>query len=373
MLSKEIYRSIYDLDQNVWNSHVDKIHFYHHSKFLSCLEDAKVENADFWYVMLKEKDTLICTAVLSAFTINLDLMIGSHWLSKMVRLSKTGLFKVKILFCGTPVSIGHKNIFIKKGYEKSCLHTIAETMDHIAAKTGIKHMVFKEFLDEDVSMMETIFLDLGYFRGYSLPYITLVNHWTDYTTYVKNLRSGYKRQILLSDKKCGREDSVKIMDTTQFDPTLFFNWYQKVMERAEVKLEILNESFFKLFFERMIEETKLFVYYKDQEPVCALLTIEIDKMLYFVWAGKPEERNSESDAYFNLLHHLVKYGIEHKFELIQLGQTAYYTKQRFGGCPKDVFLFYKARSRFKHLLLKKLSHIIFPKITLKTLHVFKDK
>jgi predicted N-acyltransferase len=371
VLTFKIFTSIHDIDYWLWDAHISPIHFYHTYAFLSCLEDAKVEGADFWYIMIYHQDRLICTASLSSFVINLDLMIGSHWLSKFVKWTGTGLFRVKILFCGTPVSIGHKNIFCSDGFESECYAIIGKIMEDLAQENEIKHLVFKEFLDCEETYVTTILTKLGYFRGYSLPYISMPVHWDDYNDYISKMRSGYRRQIIASRRKLVEAVSIKIMDANSCDVSQFYKGYISVMSRAEVKLEILNEAFFFNFFDRMRSSAKLISLCEGDQILTSLLAVEVHGTLYFVWASKPDARDDLHHSYFNLLDTLIRYGIEKKVNIIHLGQTAYYTKQRFGGKATDVFLFYKALQPWKHAILSKLSSVIFPKMNLEKVNVWK--
>lgn len=366
----KIFTSIHETDATIWDSHVDTIHFYHSHDFLSCLQDGKVEGADFWYVMIHDNGTLVSTAVLSSFVINLDLMIGSHWLSRLESLTRTNLFKVKILFCGTPVSIGHKNIYCVEGYESKSYAIVANLMEEIARKNKIKHLVFKEFLQSEVAITDTIFPKLGYFRGYSLPYISLPVEWDNYHDYLDKMRHGYRRQIIAAKNKLSDSVSIEIMDSSKVDAKHFFEGYMSVMSRAAVKLEVLNESFFYHFFDRMRGKAIVFTMYDGNRVLSSILAVKARDTLYFVWASKFDSRD-DHQSYFNLVDALVRYGIEQGIKTIQLGQTAYYTKQRFGGQAMEVFLYYRALQAWNHKILSKYSKFIFPKIELKRTNVWK--
>jgi hypothetical protein len=119
----------------------------------------------------------------------------------------------------------------------------------------------------------------------------------------------------------------------------------------------------------MHDKAKVFVFERSELPISGFLTVEVYKTLYFVWVGKPHDRFDHHDDYFNLLQAILRYTIDNQCKTLNLGQTAYYAKQRMGGEITRIFLFYKARRKLSHSVLKRFSAHIFPRLELKKLQV----
>ncbi|HEX9251971.1 MAG TPA: hypothetical protein VF870_06990, partial [Ignavibacteriaceae bacterium] len=111
-LSLCTYNSICEIDKQFWDNLSNDV--FNSWDFLLSLEKARVENSQMKYLIFFHNSTPIAIAVLSMFSISLDLLSG-QFLSKICSTFRKifpGFMKLKFLFCGTPISIGKNNLRI---------------------------------------------------------------------------------------------------------------------------------------------------------------------------------------------------------------------------------------------------------------------
>lgn len=386
-MKTEIYDDIEDIEPGEWDALNLEGELFHTHRFLRALQNARVEDADMYYLVIKDEDRIVGTAVLSAFSINLDLFIDVQSLTRLIKKMLPDIFKTRVLFCGTPISAAHKNIQAMQYAAAGVYKAVAETMESIAAKAKANTLIFKELVPGDLQHSDAL-LQQGYFRGYSIPSTWMPVKHDQYKDYLKNMRHNFRRQVIASLKKAGMEFPVvskespgsfphnnpviRYISTEELSGKEFYTYYISVMSRATVKLETLNEVFFENVFKTLEDELKLIALVHDSEVICVFVFTLYNGVLSFLWTGKKHDKDA-FDSYHNLLNALVDIAIENRCEKIVLGQTSYYPKQRIGACTEDRFIYVRSRKPLIHSLLKKLNQWIFPYMKIQGLNVFKKQ
>ncbi len=372
------YEHCASIPEATWDSIVGVNDIFHTHRFLQALEASGVEDARYQYLMFYKNQKLAASAVLTVFDISLDLLVPKHKLLSAIKGVFPDFFKVKICFCGTPVSIGQRNLIVsdKTSYEE-ILPILDQKIKDFARLNRCKTIIFKEFYETEALVMGKTMSNLGYFSGYTLPYLKLPLRWNSFEAYQGAMRSNYRRQLQKSWNKISTADSrnsdkphIEVSTTANYDYKQFYRLYESVMSRAAVKLETLNLDFFKHFFEKMQHDTHLISLTHDNQKLATHLMVAHGNELTFVWAGKPDP-TSKFDDYFNLMAAMTDYAIKNKFKVLNFGQVAFYTKQRLGGEPFQLCLFFKSTSWFWHQFIKLLKNELFPRIELKPKNVFR--
>ncbi|MFT3945415.1 MAG: peptidogalycan biosysnthesis protein [Agriterribacter sp.] len=386
-MKTEIYDDIKAIDPYTWDLLNPEAELFHTHRFLKALQKARVEDADMYFLVIKDGDRMVGTAVLSAFTINLDLFINVQSVTKLIKKMLPHIFKVRVLFCGTPVSAAHKNIQAMPYAATDVYKAVAEAMESIAAKAKANTLIFKELLPGDLQYADAL-LRQGYFRGYSIPSTWMPVKHDTYNNYLKSMRHNFRRQIIASLKKAGMElpvvsnnssalftagkPVIRYVSWEEISGKEFYTYYLSVMSRAAVKLETLNEAFFENVFTALADKVKLIAFVHNGEIICVFAFTIYNRGLNFLWTGKKHDKDA-FDSYHNLLNALVDIAIENRCEKLVLGQTSYYPKQRIGACTEDRFIYVRSRRSLIHSLLKKLNPWIFPYMKVSALNVFKKQ
>ena len=189
-----------------------------------------------------------------------------------------------------------------------------------------------------------------------------------------SLKKTGKEAVNVSAETVGKDleyPVFTILKASEYAAFTFYELYLQVMDRAAVKLEVLNRSFFENFFEAMEAEIRILAMVYRGEVLGVFVLALVEDELTFIWTGKEAARD-KYDTYFNLMNAMMCYALDQGCERLILGQTSFYAKQRIGGIVEDLFLYFKCHQGWKHWILEKLNAQLFPRLELPELRVFKD-
>lgn len=371
------FSSIHQIPENLWDSLLEDAHPYHAHRLIRAVEDSRVEESRFWMLLFHEGERLVASAVLSAFTVSLDLFLGKGMrkLVALVRRVFPRCLRVDVLFCGLPASFGQSNFVVANGVpERPVLELLVQEMERIAGEEGLRFLSVKEFKEHELPRVADL-ERLGFFRGHSIPYMSMEIRWRSFDEYLGSLRHPYRRHILRSLAKMGmtpnRDPHLTLGGPEVMSPGRFFELYCNVMARSETRLEMLNEAFFERLWVELGADLQILAAVANGEVLGAALLLKNGTTLNFMLAGLPATSRTSYDVYFNLLYAIVVHAIRQGCERLNLGQTAYWGKQRIGGVPEEEFLFFKARNQPLHAVLRGLRRILFPRLRLSSPRVFK--
>jgi predicted N-acyltransferase len=389
-LSVECRRSINEFSEHTWDSVASKQGLFWTHRFFQVVEKSGVEQAEYYYLVFSDGDKPVGSAVLSAFDVSLALLLPSLFqnLVQSVRRFFDGFLRIRILFCGIPVSIGKHTIAVAdNSYLNEIMIAISDEMHSIAERNNIHYLCLKEFQEPEHIFFSPL-KRLGFFKANSIPRFTLDIRWPDFGSYLSSLRHSYRRLILKSLNKLSNQSrtqgisaydpelpsgpSLVTVDTNTLSSSQFHQLYLQVMKRTPTKLEILDQSFFDCLSYNLHEQLVQLAVVDGPTPLAVAILCLHDRTLTFLFVGIDYERRDECDAYLNLLSGIIAYGIEKGCTTIDLGQTSHWLKQRIGGNPTSMYFFFKSRRRFIHALLRILNGVLFPPTRLQQLRVFRS-
>jgi predicted N-acyltransferase len=360
------FPSIHEIPESVWDGLLED-HPYNAHRLIRAVEDARVENSRFWALLFCDDGRPVGSAMLSAFTVSLDIFLGKglQKFAAFVRRRFPRFLRIDVLFCGLPASLGQNNLVLSDGV----LELLVREMESIARESGLRFLCIKEFKQHELPQVEGL-ERLGFFRGYSVPYMSMEIRWRSFDEYLASLRHSYRRHIRRSMAKLGTTRLV-LGGPEVVSPECFFQLYCNVMERSETRLEMLNQEFFERLWVELGSDLQVLAAMAGDEVLGAALLLKSGTTLNFMLVGLPATRQTTADIYFNLLYAVVDQAIRQGCTRLNLGQTAYWGKQQLGGEPEDEFLFFKASNRSVHAVLRALRRILFPRLRLKSPRVFK--
>jgi len=385
-----VERSIQRIEPSSWDEVNAPYGLYWTHRFFTCVESSSAPDTNHWYFMLYRGDELVATAVLSRFVVSLDLLLPV-WVQRLcniVRRVYPSFFRLCVLFCGIPVSIGKHTVALSgKVSPEFVLDNLNGTMIRIAREQGIRYLCFKEFTEKDMPTVQVL-ERLGYFRAYSVPRLELELRWQSFDMYLRSMRHGYRRMVQRSLAQLGitnhersiwaegdDDDQTPRLVVRQFTPEmagLTHQLYLEVMRRTGVKLEILNRGFFERLAEEMAGDL-VSICLEDEEGIQGTALLGHNgPCLNFLFVGFNYQCRDRYQTYFNLLNGIISYGIERGFERIDLGQTTYEIKQRLGGEGEPVYFYLRALSPVVHKSLRLLKGALFPSTPLMERRVFRQ-
>ena len=384
-------RSIRDIDEGLWDTVNAREDLFHSHRFLRAVEDGKIEDSSFWYFLFYRDSAPVGAAVLSSFVVSLDLLVGERT-RKVVEAARRLLprfLRVRVLFCGLPVSICRDSLCIAdSSCRREILDCLVAEMTRIARERAIGFLCFKEFPEEHAAAVEDL-SDHGFFAADSLPDVSLRLSWPDFGSYMADLRHGYRRHMRRSLGKLGLAEPLPpdarapgappgmpvlaLGGPASCPPERFHELYRNVIARAEVRLETLGEPFFRSLYEAMGADMQVLVLAEGGETLgAALLMTQGGEMTFFL-VGLDYARRDEHDVYFNLIYGIVAAAIRRGCDRLRLGQTSYWVKQSVGGVPAPVRFYLRAERGWVHRLVRAFRPLLFPTFAPRPARPFRER
>lgn len=386
MLSVQKYLTINDIAEDEWDSILSPEEIYNTHRFIRTVEESKIENAEFFYLLFYDDEQLVASTVLSAFKVSLDLFISNNSVVTYLKKIFPKLFTIKLFVCGLPASFGQLNLTVtddKYADEVSLL--IATEMFEKAKQLKISLLAIKELQENETTIFRQ-FEKNEFFLANSIPYMSMEVRWKNFDEYLSSLRHPYRRRIRLSLKKINSSKPA-ILSSSMYNSNIekpvlilsepdeafsneFFSLYLKVMERTTTKLETLNLQFFQELFKQKDHYHLLSLVVKGKTISSAIIIFNNDT-LYFMLVGREHEKDVY-DSYFNLVYGIISIAIERQCKKIKLGQTAYWVKQCVGATPQAEYIYFASRNKLMHTILRSLRKVIFPELKLPALNIFRE-
>ena len=389
-LKVQSFNSIKEIDKLLWNSINKNQDIFHSYEFLCSVEESKIEDSKFWYFIVYFKGKPIGSAVLSTFSVLLDLFTNKiiQKIANLIRKKIPNFLKIRVLFCGIPISIGKNTITILNGFFlRNFIYEVVMQMEKIADQYGINFLCFKEYKEDEVKWLDEL-NEFGFMKLDSLPYVNMQVRWSTFDKYLNSMRHNYRRQIKdslfnttakhpvireyhSSTDLSSQSETLMLFKPSEFDHQKFFKLYLHVMDRAKTKLEILTEDFFKNVFERLDNKSMILAVVKDNSIIGAAYLVLDSSKITFLLVGLDYNYRDYHNVLMNLLYGIVQIAIDRKCNNIELGQTSYELKQRIGGKCTDEYLFLKSSSLVLNTIIRIFKPLLFPKTIINNRRVFK--
>ncbi len=363
-LHVRVHRDINEIAAGEWDSLLEPGDLPMSHRFIRVCQESRVENADYWHLVIADGDETVCVATLHRMEVNLELLSSglTRTIAANVKKHWPGFLRLPVLFCGLPVSCGAPCLKIRAGADadRVCA-AVAEVIESIAGQTGTRLLCLKEF-DAPLAGRIDAIRSSGYFRARSLPSCSVRLDCDSFDGYLASMRSSYRRQIRSSLR--AREESglhVRRLDSCTESVDAIYALYRQTIERAEHRLETLNADFFRLLAATLGEQVKAILIERGGRPLAMALLLFAGDAATFLFAGMEDRRQPEWQLYQNLVAEVVAAAIDGGAKRLELGQTSYAMKSRMGAEESPRYLYLRYRSRLGHALLRGFSPALFPR------------
>jgi hypothetical protein len=379
--------------------------FYSTLTFLKCLKDAGVENAEYRYLIFYDDDAPVGSAVISRFYLNLDLLAGLSFITK-IKKRHPKLLRMPVICCGLPASFGQHNFYVSEAkYKTDAAMLTHRQMLSYAEATNTNLMAWKEF-NPEMGVYDTL-KGSGYINLPTLPDNIITLPGSGVESFLSGLRSSYRRKYKMAATLMSQQghasqqrETVKGVRSSanvsaafvhgspaaENEPALkfsiepyskehaeaFYNAYISLMGRTPVKLEEYPISFFQLLPEAL--KGKLFMLKlsnKAMNETLSALVVCDPACFYFILIAKKHEKYQEA-LYTELIRCIVLFGASKGYKEIRLGQTSYYAKMSCGSRPLRLEAFLLFRKSWKNKLFAIFGKLLFPETRLPVMHSYKS-
>jgi predicted N-acyltransferase len=333
-------------------------------RLIAAVEIGTGQSCRFWHIIVYDENGVAAgCASLSAIAIDPTYLVDPALASIIRRVSGllSSLRRVKVLFCGLPVSAGQNSVALASR-SPQVLATLDGAISELASKARMHAIVYKEFGEGDLERMDTL-LDLGYRRLPTPPMHCFTPRFADLRHYCAALRSRYRKKIIVSLEKFHRRHiEVSVLTEPREIRAVYglelHNLYNQVFDRSHMKLERLSIEFFHELATRLEGHVELFLLSEAGSIIAFGWCLEAGSTYHMLYMGLDDERNAESDLYFNLNYAVLDRALRKGVAKIQMGQTASAFKARLGCHPEALYMFIKGRGPLLPLLIRYSSHLL---------------
>jgi hypothetical protein len=339
-------------------------------RFLAAVEKSMGGEAQFWNVVFRgPAGRPAAAAFLSLFPIDGLLFLAEPWKKRAQALRQwlPRLLKVKVLFCGCPVSTGQSQLRFAPGSDhRAVLRQLDRLMTRMARAAGTPFLVFKEFDEGEVGRCDDL-TALGYERVDSLPMNYFPTRFRDFDHFLAAVRSRYRNQIKHSQKKF-QQSGLRVVHARGAEhlDRLFtedvYRLYLNVLERAEVKLECLPAEFFRELARQFPQEIAFTLIYQGERVVAFVCGLFHGDEYLNLFCGVDYRLNEEADLYFNLMFHDTDFALRSGVRSLHVGQTADDFKSRMGCYTRPRYFYVKVRDPLGASLLRAARPWLFPPV-----------
>lgn len=311
-----------------------KDNIYMSKKFLSFMEDVNYCNQSY-HLFYKDNKLYSCFMM---FERRFNLFIFTKY-----------KINVPMKFIYLPLSVSHPSIIWSE--DKKELNSYLSKMKGIKILINIQN----ETLD-------------NFSKGCYLPICVLENNWNSFDDYLLSMRASYRRRIKQALLK-GEDIKYEILSDNQNFSQEMYELYEQVFKHSEYSLEKLNLEFFR----NDLAKTILLKINDKVEGFVQIIEDRNNNMLIFEFCGYNYEVSKEYDLYYNMLSEIIRYAIDNKFRYVQLGQTAYDAKMKFGAKMYNNYYLLAHKNKFINWLIKRHNSFLEYKALDYHFNVFKEK
>ena len=364
-----IYDSVEAIAAADWDALCDEAgEVFMDRRVLAAVERSMAADGKFQFLILRDEagQAMACAAV-SLYRID-GSVLASGALKKFVHAVRrvwNGYLRMKILFCGLPVSAGQKSLILYPAADaKAVAAELDRVLNELARKLRPWFIVVKECDAADLPRLDHL-QEHGYLRGDSLAMNHFEPRFRDLDDFCQALRSHYRYKIKKSLKKFAQAgmrletltDARKILELYTDN---VHRLYVAVVDRAEHKLENLPAEFFRELVRRLPGEMSLSLVWQDERIVAFAWGLLHRGVFQNLFIGVDYSLNTDVDLYFNTMLRSIDFGLRAGASDIYVGQSADDFKSRVGCYHRPRYVYLKSTSRLFHWLVCKLKSLVFP-------------
>ena len=335
-----------------WDELIPHDHPTLKSAFLNFLEGKVGNHYNPFYLTLYQKERLVAVVIFFTMKVQYKNMVLYLWggLGKILKFFLPSLFSTTVLFCGSPIPIVTRGFWSieEEEIKKTIFPVILRAVDKLKRHLHLKIVCFKELTEQESRETTSAFRNEGYLRVPHLAQMILKNQWSSEEEYLRGLKHRERNRIQNILKTRDRE-GIRVTSEDRFPKDQIaplHSLYCRVWRRVTYKLEFVSPDFFGELHTALSPMLKVYCLWKGNELVgfsSALLTPHWVKGLYL---GDDHRKNRKLKVLLNGMYEMIRLGIKEQRE-IDLGQTTYEMKKKFGAKPNPLFLFVQFHGMYK--------------------------
>jgi predicted N-acyltransferase len=330
--------------------------------FFKAVEKSNLEQYSFCYILIYKGTSLALIAPLFVTDFNLDIVVEGviQRLIQAVRKFIPRFFIIKTLFCGSP--FGENGILgIRPEYpdKQNLICELTKITGIICKEKNIPFTVFKDFLKEDIAMLEHL-RDKGFFMTESFPSVVLELSFNSLEDYFKNLSRNSRKNLRRKIKKAQScaDITVRVCENIEDIIEDVYRLYLNTYNAGKVKFEKLTREFFITAGKNPALQSKFFLYYFGKRLAAFNLCFVQKDTLIDKFIGFDYDIAYKYNLYFFSWCYNIEWCIKNSLRYYQVGQTDYHPKLKLGGQLIPLYAYARHNNPVLNLILRCLAKLL---------------
>lgn len=343
-----VFNRINDVPHDLWDGLLkERSRTFSHA-FWSLIEASRLNDFEYRYVIFyDEGDAAIGSATFYAVTTDIAIFAPRplRRLLDGVRRWIPGLLKLRMLECGTPITLNSPPwVCADQSRVHEMQQCLISVLEQSAGADGYWLVVVRDFEPgSELEQQQMAASDFHLIDGLPNTYLDLP--WSDAGAYQAAMKSYYRSKLqkyLRRNQAVGMSHEV-VDDFSDLASKLAAQWLVVHEQAQEFQREVLNAEFYRQLSLRQEIQVKAILFFRNDELVGhALLMLdgELGRWLYF---GREVATND--GLYLYVAYSVVQTAIECGVKRLELGLTTYPIKQDLGAYLTPIRFAVKASSR----------------------------
>ncbi len=321
----KILDSITQIHKSDW----DQIFSEKNYNFFKTIEETLSEQFTPYYIILYEKGNIVCLAPCFTIDYSLDTTVEgilkkfTEWLKKR----KPGLFIIKTLVCGFPISEG--KIGLKVLNRPEIIQKLVNTLFALSREKKAHIVAFKDFSQESLIPLKLLSKN-GFHRIESYPTTELEINFDSFDQYLTTLSKATRKSIRRKFKEIEKLSSIAMDVVNVLDETLLDEVYQlylNTLNKSEIQFEKLTKEFFHKISQNTPDETKFFLWRIDKKLVAFDLCFVSNGVLSDEYIGLDYTLAYKYHLYHVTFRDIFNWCLQHNIRIFQGGTLNYDPKK----------------------------------------------
>ena len=339
-----IFNSISEIPSTQWNQILQRQSLTYRHEFWEILEQAGLNDFSYQHILFYDANA-VPVGLASFYTITTDLAIfAPPWLRRLlqqIRRTFPGFLKVKMLECGTPITLNCPCAAKTETAKPDIIKVLTGILLAIAKNQGHFLLVMRDFEAQD-AILETDLRKLGFHWVDSLPTTYLDIVWATPAAYLAAMKS-YYRSKLLKHLRINAAQHIRHELRENFADLadeLCRQWLVVHQHASEYQREVLSPAFYREFSAKLGSHSKVLLFYRQDELIGHALLLQDGKLLRWLYFGRSQADNDS--LYIYAAHQVILSAIQLGASRLEMGLTTYALKKDLGAYMSPIKLALRA-------------------------------
>ncbi len=345
-LRAEIITDITQVSPEAWSRVYPQV--FESYYFFKTLQESGLEQFEWHYILIYEAKELVGIAPCFLMHYPLDTTIQGPIKSVLLKIKKRSpnFMELRALVCGLPMSQGRIGI---TGDPRAVVRAICAAMESLAVSKKISILGFKDFGLRECEWLDALQAE-GYYKFESMPSTEMAIPFRSFDEYVKTLnrasRDGLKRKLKKIDRATPLPMEIRERLSEDELDQVHALYTQTLLSHGEMSFEIMTKDFFRRISDNMPAETRYFLWRLEGRIVAfAFCFVSAERMIDY-YLGFDYALAYDLHLYFTRFRDLMKWCIENKIPVYEMGNTGYEAKRRLGFGFIRLFVYAKHLNKF---------------------------